>query len=842
MREYYSYTPAHRSVQHGRFWAKLAKLIFFAILLLFAGSFIAFPLLALGLPSPDKIVRQEGFSTKIYDRNGESLYDVFVDKKRTAVKLAEIPPYVKQATVAIEDKNFYKHEGFDTSGILRAMLNIATRGKIEGGSTLTQQLVKNVLLSSERTIFRKVREFILAVQIEHKFSKDQILEMYLNEAPYGGTAYGVESAAQTYFGKRVADLTLVEAAILAGLPQRPSVYSPFSSTPKAYIGRAQNVLRRMREDGYITSDQEKEANKELPNVVFANKGAGFKAPHFVTYVQGILEAKYGKEIVENGGLKVTTTLDSKLQEEAQKIVAEEIKKVESLHITNGASVVLDVNTGEILAMVGSKDFQAEDYDGQVNVTLSLRQPGSAIKPVTYLTAFKKGYTPSTMLMDVETVFPGGVGQPDYKPVNYDGKYRGPLQLRYALANSINIVAVKLLSLVGIKDMMKTAYDLGITTLEPTQTNLSRVGLSVTLGGGEVRLLDITRAYTAFANGGKRVEPIAILKVEDKNGKILEETKPTAGKQVITPQQAYLISHILSDNEARVDVFGRASSLVVPGRTVAVKTGTTNDKRDNWTIGWTAGQVAAGVWVGNNDNSPMKNVSSGVTGAAPIWRRIMQAALREKDNTSFIQPEGIVTEDVDGLSGFAAHDGFTARSEIFISGTEPQGDDPIHKKLKICKNEGKIATPSDIASGNYDEKEYFVIREDDPTAALGANRWQEGINLWLTTQADSRYHPPSDYCGSTPINIDFDTPKDNQNLTSNTFEMRVKISSIEKISQVEFELDGQKVATFTSTPFTTTINTTVGTHTLRVKARDQSGRETDRKITVTVGATPTPASL
>lgn len=837
----YSYTSASRRINRSRFWARLAFLSFLGavggvILLL-----VVFPLFALGLPSPEKIVRQEGFSTKIYDRNQELLYDVFLKQKRTPVKFEEVPLHLRQATVAIEDKNFYKHEGFDPLGIVRAAINTIIKGRLEGGSTLTQQLVKNVLLSSERTIFRKIREFILAVQIERRYTKDEILQMYLNETPYGGTAWGIEAAAETYFGKSVKDLTLTEAAILAGFPQRPSSYSPFGSNPKAYIARTEQVLRRMREDSYISPQQEDEAKKQLPQVKFLEQGASFKAPHFVMYVQQLLEERYGKEVVQGGGLKVTTTLDIKLQEEAQKIVSEEINKVESLHITNGAAVVLDALSGEILAMVGSKNFADPNYDGQVNVTLSLRQPGSAIKPVTYLTAFKKGYTPSNMIMDVATTFPGGVGQEDYKPENYDAKFRGPMQLRYTLGNSINLAAVKLLALVGVRDMLRTAYDLGITNFEPSTENLSRFGLSVTLGGGEVRLLEITGAYAAFANGGKKVDPIAILKVEDRNGNILEEVKPKPGKQVMTPQQAFLISHILSDNEARAEVFGRHSALVVPGRSVAVKTGTTNDSRDNWTIGWTANQIITGVWVGNNDNSPMKEVASGVTGAAPIWRRIIQTALKDKPNVSFDVPEGIVTVEVDALSGYLAHDGFPARQEYFIEGTVPETEDPIHKKLKICKSEGKLATPSDIATGNYEEKEYFILQEEDPFAP--PNRWQEGINAWFSTQPDPRYYPPTEYCATTPINVEFEKPRDNEILASETFDVKIKVYSIEKIVQVELELDGAKIATFTGPPYATQVTSTSGVHTLRVKARDSNGKESDRKISITVGAvlsaTPTP---
>ncbi|MBI4033320.1 MAG: PBP1A family penicillin-binding protein [Candidatus Blackburnbacteria bacterium] len=829
-RRYHPQYTRYRRRGRASIFYRLALFSFLGVLGLFLIFGVVFPLFALDLPSPDKIVRREGFSTKIYDRNGILLYDIFANQRRTAVDIKDVPLYLQKATIAIEDKNFYKHGGFDPTGILRAAGNTVLKGRLQGGSTLTQQLVKNVLLTTERTLPRKIREFILTVQIERKYTKDQILQMYLNEAPYGGTAWGVESAAETYFGKTVADLDLIESAILAGLPQRPTTYSPYGTNPQAYIGRTQDVLRRMREDGYITKEQEQEAGKGLSRVEFIGKGASFKAPHFVTYVQNLLEERYGEALVQQGGLKVTTTLDWDLQEKAQGIVSEEIAKVENLHITNGAAVVIDPQNGEILAMVGSKDFAAKDYDGQVNVTLSLRQPGSAIKPATYATALKKGYTASTLLMDTPTVFPGG-DQPEYRPSNYDGKFRGPLQVRYALGNSVNVPAVKMLAQVGIKDMMQTAFDLGIKTLEPTKENLERVGLSVTLGGGEIRLLDMTGAYGAFANGGRRFDPVAILKVEDQKGKVLEEYKTGDGRRVLSEGEAFMISSILSDNNARSDVFGTNSALVVPGRTVAAKTGTTNDRRDNWTIGWTP-QVVAGVWVGNNDNSQIKQVASGVSGAAPIWRRIITEALAGKPNVNFEIPSSVVTAEVDSISGFRAHDGYPSRTEYFIKGTEPTGEDPVHTRLKLCKSEGKLATPSQVAAGDYEEKEFIVLREEDPTGS--ANRWQEGILEWLGTQGDSRYHPPGDYCGSSnPINVEFLTPKDKDQVNSNSFEVRVDPRSSTDIVQVEIELDGVRQATLTAAPWKMTLTAADGTHEIRAKAKDKDGHESDRKIHIGV---------
>jgi membrane peptidoglycan carboxypeptidase len=439
--------------------AKLIKIFalcsFIGALMAFFGTFLLFAWYAKDLPRPNEIVRKEGFATKIYDRDGELLYDVFAEQRRVPINIEDVPEHLKNATVAIEDKHFYEHSGFDVLGWARAVYKIVVYRRLEGGSTLTQQFVKNVLLSPKRTLGRKFKEFVLAVQIENKYSKEEILQMYLNEAPYGGTAWGVEAAAEMYFGKKVSELDLVESAILAGLPQRPSFYSPFSDQPDAWQTRTKHVLRRMREDNYITKEQEEMALDRLDKVEFSSPTAEFKAPHFVMYVKRQLEEKYGKRLVEQGGLEVYTTLDWDLQQKAQKIVKDEIAKVEdSLHITNGAALTLDPTTGEILSMVGSKDFFADDYDGQVNVTLSKRQPGSAIKPLTYATALKKGYTPASMLVDAPTRFPGGAGQEDYVPKNYDGKFHGPVSIRTALGSSLNIPAVKMLALTGLEDVLQ----------------------------------------------------------------------------------------------------------------------------------------------------------------------------------------------------------------------------------------------------------------------------------------------------------------------------------------------------------------------------------------------------
>lgn len=838
-----------QSLTRSRKLVKFAKIGFFGVIGFFVFLFFVLPILSFGLPSPDKIVRTQGFSTKILDRNGKLLYDVYANQNRNPIVITDVPAYLKQATISIEDKNFYKHQGFDPFGMVRGFLRIFTQGRAEGGSTITQQLVKNVLLTNDRTIIRKIKEFVLAVQIEKKYSKDQILQMYLNEVPYGGTAWGVGSAAQIYFGKDVKDLDLIESAILAGLPQSPSAYSPYSSTPKAYVNRTKDVLRRMQEDGFITKAQETSADAALSNVQFQPRGSTFNAPHFVQYVQNILENTYGQASVELGGLTVTTTLDLDLQNLAQAAVTEEIAKVEKQHITNGAAIVINPETGEILSMVGSKNFSAKDYDGQVNVTTSLRQPGSSFKPFTYVTAFKKGFSPATLLMDVPTTFPGGVGQPDYNPVNYDGKFVGPIQVRYALANSRNLPAVKMLAMIGIKDVLATATDMGLTTLPPTAETLKRVGLSLTLGGGEVRLLDMADAFSAFVNKGYRVDPVAILKVTDINGKVLEENKPQKGNRVLSEEQAFLINSILSDNNARKDVFGVNSLLNVPD--VMVKTGTTNDKRDNWTIGGNDNAMV-GVWVGNNDNSQMLNVASGVSGASPIWRKIISDAMKGKPSVKFDVPGGINQISVDNVSGYAAHDSFASRMEYFIRGTEPTLADPIHVLLKVCKTDGKLATPADIAGNSFDYKEYFKFSENDPTQASGGpNKWQEGINNWLNGQGDSKYHPPTDYCGTAnPLNVDITSPHDQDSNLSSAFTVTFNVNSSSAITQAELLLDNNTICTFNSgannysCPLTGPLEN--GNHILKAKGMDAANHSSERTITVAVGgpivtSSPSPAS-
>lgn len=653
------------------------------------------------LPSPRQLdSRQVAQTTKILDKNGELLYNIYTDENRTLVPLSEIPNNLKHATIAIEDKDFYKHKGFDIYGIVRAFQQTVFERNVQGGSTITQQLVKSVFLSPERTLDRKAKELYLAFRVEMAFGKDRILEMYLNQVPYGGTAFGVEAASEQYFGKDVKDLTLAEAALLAGLPAAPSYYSPFGQDANRAKQRQKLVLARMAADGYITHEEATRAAEEPLN--FRSSIVNIKAPHFVMYVREYLAQKYGESVAAQGGLKVTTTLDLGLQEKAQKIVAENIDKLKAYKVGNGAAIVTKPGTGEILAMVGSHDFFDVEHDGNVNVTTALRQPGSSIKPINYASAIEhKLITPATIIMDIPTVFPGGPVA--YKPVNYDGRFHGPVSTRNALANSYNIPAVKVLALNGVGEMIKQARSMGITSFEDE----SRYGLSLTLGGGEVKMTEMATAFGAFANGGEKVDLVSVLKVEDSGGNVLEEFKPKTANRVLSTQTSFLISSILADNAARSSAFGPSSQLVVKGKTVAVKTGTTDDKRDNWTIGYTPTYLVA-TWVGNNDNKPMNPaITSGVTGAAPIWNQIITEVLKDKVSESFKVPSGINTVEICATTGGQKKDGCSNRFEYFIAGTEPTKDTYVKVKVWVDITTGQVVEPN---SPNAEEREEIVLED------------------------------------------------------------------------------------------------------------------------------------
>jgi len=715
--------------------SRISTYVFFGLIGFVILTVIAFIWFGKDLPAPGKLVNlQQDQSTRILDRNGNLLYSVYQTQNRVYVNLNDIPKTIQNATVSIEDKNFYTNNGFSPTAYLRVVKDFLLHGRITGGSGITQQLVKNTLISSERTLPRKIKELILAIQVDKKYTKDQVLEMYLNDVSYGGANVGVEAASEAYFGKHVKDLDLAQAAFLAGLPQGPSLYSPFSGN-KYYLARTKEVLDSMVSNKYITQKQDDAAYAEIKNTEFSQENLSIKAPHFVMYIKQLLvdQLHFTDAQVENGGLQVTTTLDYPIEQKAEQIVKDEIDKLKGYKVSNGAAVVTNPKTGEVLAMVGSKDYFDKTIDGNYNDALAERQPGSSLKPIMYATAFQKGYTPSTTIMDVATEFPtGDPTHPTYTPVNYDGKDHGPQQIRFALGNSLNVPAVKMLARVGIKDVMQNAYNMGITTWNPTPDNMKNVGLSLVLGGRETTLLQETTAYGVFATGGVRQDPVYILKVTDSKGNVLYQWHQVQGPKVMQPEVTFLISHILLDNNARVMDFGPNSWLVVPGKTVSVKTGTTDEKRDNWTIGYTPSYVV-GVWVGNNDNTPMNQaISSGITGASPIWNKIMSFVLKGKPDEAPQKPDNVIAMPIDAQFGGLPMDGQPTRTEYFIKGTEPTSPSPWYVKK--------------------DDKTYYVVRESDPVSTDGQNRWQAGIDAWIKknhSAADWQWYPPSELLNPSP---------------------------------------------------------------------------------------------
>jgi 1A family penicillin-binding protein len=587
------------------------------------------------LPQPELLEYQgKNSATKILDRKGRLLYEIYVDKKYDPVPLSKIPDHVINATLAIEDKNFYSHRGFNVISIARAAKATLVDDEIQGGSTVTQQLVKNVLLTSERTLSRKARELVLSVLVERRYTKNEILELYLNNIPYGGTAYGIQTASQKYFNKDVWDLDMAEASMLAGLPSAPTVYSPVQGNYELAKHRQKQVLLRMVELGYITQPEADEAFEQ--QLVFAPQIEYIRAPHFVTYVRDELYRKYGQRAVDFGGLTVTTTLDLDVQEVVQKIVAEEVANSEYLKISNGAAIVLDSRSGGVLAYVGSVDYFS-DEDGNFDVVRAYRQPGSSIKPVTYAAALEKGYTAATILDDSPVTYQS-YGQV-YSPRNYDNRFRGRVTLRQALGNSLNIPAVKMLNAIGVDSMVQLGIDMGLNNW---RVGDGTYGLAVTLGGKETRLIDLTNLYATFARGGVQKQVNPFISIKDIYGFELYQLQTDFGQQVIKPETAYIINNILADNSARAAAFGPNSQLVIPGKTVAVKTGTTNDIRDNLTLGYTP-TYTVGVWVGNNDNTPMSNVASGLSGASTMWQRIMLLMLEGKQDEPFLVPGGIIVK-------------------------------------------------------------------------------------------------------------------------------------------------------------------------------------------------------
>lgn len=781
------------------FWRKLLYLGVAGALLGFIvfGSLYAY--YSFTLPDPSRLAdRHVAESTKILDRNGKLLYEIHGEAKRTLIPLDQVQSFTKQATIAVEDKDFYRHGGISFSGIARALLvNIFSGARRQGGSTITQQFVRNAVLTREKTYARKIKEIIISQQLEQKYTKDEILQLYLNEIPYGSNAYGIEAAAQTFFGKNAKDLTLLESAYLAALPQAPTYYSPYGPNKEALDNRADTVLGLMYEQGYINKDQKNRAQAEKVN--FRNIGNGILAPHFVLYVQDLLAKKYGEVSLREGGFKVTTTLDLDLQTKAEAAVAKQIPFNEkNYNATNASLVALDPRSGQILAMVGSRDYFDKEHDGAVNVTLRPRQPGSSFKPYVYATAFKLGMNPASLLFDVVTNF-GEFGGKEYTPQDYDGGERGPVSIRQALQGSLNIPAVKTLILVGINNALDTAENLGITTLK----DRSRYGPSLVLGGGEVTLLEHTTAFGVFANGGVKQEVTPILKIEDKNGNVLEEYKESRGKEVLDPQIAYQINNVLSDNEARTYIFGAHNRLVLPGRTAAAKTGTTQEYRDAWTVGYVPSLVA-GVWVGNNNNAAMKTKADGSVVAAPIWNDFMREALAGKPTEEFSVPSGISSLEVDSLSGKlpTAYSPAT-KTEVFASFNAPTESDGVHLPF----------TSSD------ETKTYTILHSEKPDDPA----WEEPVRAWALAHGYS-YPEATAPTNQTDSEVEIKITAPDR-VTTLPWPVSATAAPLEKIKTLNLLLDGTILATATgaSLEFTSNAARADGTHLLTIEAYTKNGK-------------------
>ena len=671
------------------------------------------------IPLPTNLTKDSvPVSTKLFDRNGKLLFEIYSDKRSTPVALEDLPDYVKEATISIEDKDFYKHYGVSVTGITRALYKTIIKGRLQGGSTLTQQLVKNVLLTPERTVKRKIREFALTLFVETIYSKNQILELYLNQIPYGSTAYGIGAASELYFGKSAKDLSLAEATLLAGLPAAPSLYSPFGAHPEYAKERQALVLSRMVEDKYVSGEDAEKAKNE--NISYS-KQENLKAPHFSLWVKQLLSDEYGESVVEKGGLRVTTTLDLDLQSFAQDAVATEVAKLKKQAVGNGAAIVVRPGSGEILAMVGSKDYDAEDEDGKVNILFSNRQPGSSIKPINYALALRdKKITASSLLADIPTCF-SVVGQKEYCPKNYDGSYHGMIQARYALGNSLNVPAVRVLALNGLKNFVEFANKMGIKSF----SDPSRYGLSLTLGGGEVKPVEMATAFGVLANSGIKEDLNPIIKIEDWKGKVLKENNfeklELSGEKVLDSNVTFIISHVISDNGTRSMAFGTNSFLNVKGHSeVSVKTGTTNDFKDNWTIGYTP-QILVLTWVGNNDNTPMRGAVSGVSGASPIWNKIIKEALdksetgaynkKDSGHSSQKQPTGVVGISVCSTTGSLPSDPLSAgcptRFEYFLKESVPADSKGGRADVRIDKTTNSIAN-DDTPAENVEVRQQSVL--------------------------------------------------------------------------------------------------------------------------------------
>ncbi|MBU1176837.1 MAG: PBP1A family penicillin-binding protein [Patescibacteria group bacterium] len=749
------------------------------------------------LPDPTKIdQRQITQSTKIYDRTGKViLYDIHGEEKRTVIPFEQIPQSIKDATIVIEDDNFYHHIGIDWKGILRAVLaNFRGKKIAQGGSTITQQFIKNAYLGgpqSERTYTRKIKEAILALIMERKYSKDEILNSYLNQVPYGSNAYGIEAASQTFFNKSASELTLAEIALLAALPQAPSYYSPYGSHLDELENRKNFILEKMITFGYITEDQANEAKEE--KLKYASQ-MDLKAHHFVTMVQEYLEEKYGNLYtdINMAGLKVQTTLDWDLQQLAEEIITEKaIRNEEVYKASNAALVAIDPKTGQVITLVGSKNYDEDQFN---IATSPHRQPGSSFKPFAYAAAFKKGFTPETIVFDLQTNF-GVFGASEYIPRNYDNKFRGPISLRSALAQSINIPAVKILYLAGVDETIKLAQNMGITTLKDRQ----RYGLSLALGGGEVKLIDETAAYGVFATEGVKYPTNIILKIEDANGDILEKYRENPTR-VLDEQTSRQINDILSDDSARAPMFGNHSNLYLPGIPAAVKTGTTQDYADGWTIGYTPNLVT-GVWAGNNDyNEKMKIGAAGASVAAPIWNEFMIKAYKLKTNENNREDNEFILPKI--AENFTSPESTTTTTKPMLN-----GQFAYNNNIKIDKISRKLATnltpPDLIEEKAYQEIHSILYYINDQDSQF--EEWEKSVLEW----APNQQKPPTEYDDVHTLenqpDIKIISPEENSYINQYTLTIQAQAEANLGIKQLDFFINNQLINTDNTSPYSITFN-------------------------------------
>lgn len=775
------------------------------------------------LPDPNKInSRVVAQSTKIYARDGSTLlYEVHGDQRRTVIELSDISTYAKQAALSIEDKDFYKHKGFSLRGLLRAIfVDIISGRKAQGGSTITQQLVKNSILTREKSFIRKAKEIILSYQIEQRFSKDQILKLYFNEIPYGSSNYGIEAAAQAYFNKHAKDLDLAESALLAAMVKAPTYYNPNGIHVQDLVARQKLVLSEMLKDDMITAAQSEQAGAvDIVKRINPTRDR-VVAPHFVFTVRDQLVQKYGDALVESGGLRVITTLDPKLQKIAEEeVTAGAAKNLTRYKAQNAALVATNPKNGQVLAMVGSKDFFDTEHDGNFNVATAIRNPGSSFKPVVYLTAFTRGYSPDTMLFDLKTNFgPDGSGK-DFVPNNYDFKEHGPLKMRQTLAGSLNIPAVKTLYLASIPATLDLASQLGYTTIDR-----EKVGLALAIGGGGVRLLEHVGAFGTLANDGVLNPVSMVLRVEDRAGKVLEEYKSKPVKAV-DPQAVRQLVDIMTDNNARAYIFGTRNSLTLGSRPVAAKTGTTNDNRDGWTMGFTP-SLSAGVWVGNNDYSPMRSGSDGVVVAAPIWHNFMDRALKDTPVEKFTKPKP------------------TTSTKPVLLGKLP-GDVPISVDAETGKQipDSCLATwpPEFILQKKIKEVHtilYYLVKEEpsgaapaDPTKDPMFARWEAPVQGWAKKNGYIATSPGFESCSlrsggvvGGPA-ISFTSPGANSTVVGTSLSATVEVSAPAGAASVQYSLDSTPVTTVTAAPFSATVDLTPlssGFHTLAAVLTDAAG--------------------